>query len=63
MSWRLIDQLALTFEELEADATEDELRWNGPLPRRRLCADLRASAPGSMKKESQSPVGGTGLSE
>ena len=89
-SSRLIDQLALTFEELEADATEDELAaeraaartttvrgftrkraadvvrlksWR-PMRRRtnlqpsrlslgrRLCADLRASAPSARRSPS-----------
>ena len=44
-SSRLIEQLALTFEELEADATQDELAAERPRPRPRRCADLRASAP------------------
>ena len=45
-SSRLIDQLALTFEELEADATEDELAAErAVLPRRPRCGDLRASPP------------------
>jgi hypothetical protein len=43
-SSRLIDQLALTFEELEASATEDELAAEKPSPGRRLFADLRARA-------------------
>lgn len=40
----LIEQLALTFEELKADATEGELARNEPWRRRRRCGDLRASA-------------------
>lgn len=43
-SSRLIDQLALTFEELEADATKTNWQPNGLRPGRRLCADLRANA-------------------
>jgi hypothetical protein len=39
-SSRLIDQLALTFEELEADATEDELAAERAAAK---CADSRAS--------------------
>ena len=48
-SSRLIDQLALTFEELEADATEDELAAEKPSPGRRLFADLRARAPNAIR--------------
>ncbi|MGX1168735.1 hypothetical protein AB7M16_005001 [Bradyrhizobium sp. USDA 372] len=43
-SSRLIEQLALTFEELESDATEDELAAERAVARRRRGADLRASA-------------------
>src|ERR1700730_973623 len=51
-SSRLIDQLALTFEELQAEATEDELAAERLSPRRRLCADLRARAPSARRSPS-----------
>src|SRR3954470_21151569 len=57
-SARLIEQLALTFEELEADATEDELAANGPWPGRPRCADLRASAPSARPSPSTFPGSG-----
>lgn len=43
-SARLIDQLALQLEELEASATEDELARKAPLPRPRQWQHSRASA-------------------
>jgi hypothetical protein len=42
-SARLIDQLALTFEELEASATEDELAAEAAIARTTTVADLRAT--------------------
>ena len=48
-SSRLIEQLALTFEELESSATEDELAAEKPSPGRQLCADLRARAPNAIR--------------
>ena len=47
-SSRLIDQLALTFEELEASATEDELAAEQAVARTTSCADLRASVPSAI---------------
>ena len=47
-SSRLIDQLALTFEELEADATEDELAAERAVARQ-LYAALRARAPNAIR--------------
>src|SRR3954452_12799760 len=43
-SARLIDQLALTFEELEANATEDEMAAEQAVAKRRRLSDLPASA-------------------
>src|SRR5580692_12003381 len=40
-SARLIDQLALTFEELEANATETNWRRSRQSPKRRRLSDLR----------------------
>ena len=49
-SSRLVDQLALTFEELEADAPpRTNLRRRRLSPGRRLCADLRARAPNAIR--------------
>jgi transposase len=47
-SSRLIEQLALTFEELESSATAS-LRPKKPSPGRQLCADLRARAPNAIR--------------
>ena len=51
-SARLIDQLALEFEELSATATEDELAASKPPRRRRRCAPSLAAAP----SETRSPI-------
>ena len=48
-SARLIDQLALTFEELEASATEDELAAEKASPGRPRSPDLRASVPSAIR--------------
>ena len=48
-SARLIDQLALEFEELEAGATEDELAAERRLRRRRRCAPSPAAAPSATR--------------
>ena len=48
-SARLIDQLALEFEELEADATEDELAAEQAAARRRRSAPLPAGAPSATR--------------
>ena len=56
-SSRLVDQLALTFEELEADATEDELAAEkAVVTGRRPCADLRARAPNAIRSPSIFPA-------
>ncbi len=48
-SARLIDQLALGFEELEASATEDELAAEKAVARTTTVADLRASVPSAIR--------------
>jgi transposase len=51
-SARLIDQLALEFEELAASAAEDDWRLSKPPRRRRRCAPSLAAAP----SETPSPI-------
>jgi transposase len=48
-SSRLIDQLALTSEELEPAPPKTSLRPREPSPGRQLCADLRARAPNATR--------------
>ena len=55
-SERLVDQLALTFEELEASATEDELAAEKAVASRRTCADLRASVPTAIRSPTIFPA-------
>src|ERR1700712_3988638 len=55
-SARLIDQLALTFEELEANATEDELAAEKAVAGRQQFADLRARAPNAIPSPIIFPV-------
>jgi Transposase C of IS166 homeodomain len=54
-STRLIDQLALTFEELEASATEDELAAET----RRVCPSRSAVSPSRNRRASRRATPGT----
>jgi hypothetical protein len=51
-SARLIEQLALTFEELEADATEDELAAERAVAKTTTVGGFRASAPSARPSPS-----------
>ncbi len=51
-SSRLVDQLALTFEEAEASATEDELAAEQAVARRSRCAALPVSVPSARPSPS-----------
>ncbi|MCS3717670.1 hypothetical protein M2196_002113 [Bradyrhizobium elkanii] len=56
-SARLIEQLALTLS-WKPTPPRTSLRRNGPWPRRRRCADLRASAPSARRSPKIFPGSG-----